>query len=55
LKIIDFLFLDDDGIDAYQKRTQRNLDKKNLREFYENMEFNNTYKILDEYIALWES
>lgn len=55
LKIIDFLFLDNDGINAYQKRTQWNLDKKSLMEFYENMRFNGTYKILDEFIALWES
>lgn len=48
LKIIDFLFLDNDGINAYQKRTQWNLDKKSLREFYENMRFNSTYKILGE-------
>lgn len=54
LKIIDFLFLDNDCINVYQKRTQWNLDKKSLREFYENMGFNSRYKILDEFIALLE-
>jgi len=31
------------------------LDKTSLKEFYKSMGFNNTYKILDEYIAVWES
>lgn len=55
LKIIDFLFLDNDGINTYQMRSQWNLDKKTLKEFYKTMGFNSTYKILDEYIAIWEA
>ena len=55
LKIIDFLFLDNDGINTYKMRSQWNLDKKSLKEFYKTMGFNSTYKILDEYIAIWEA
>ncbi|MFX1302539.1 MAG: methyltransferase [Promethearchaeota archaeon] len=55
LKIIDFLFLDNDGINPYQLRSKWNLDKKSLKEFYKTMGFNSIYKILDEYIAIWES
>ncbi|UCD02417.1 MAG: class I SAM-dependent methyltransferase [Promethearchaeota archaeon] len=55
LKIIDFLFLDNDGINTYNMRSQWNLSKKNLKEFYKTMGFNNKYRILDEYIAIWES
>ena len=55
IKIVDFLFLDNDGINTYHKRSQWNLDKKSLREFYKSMGFNNIQKILDEYIAIWES
>ena len=55
LKIIDFLLLDNDGINSFQMRSQWNLDEKRLKEFYKVMGFNNVYKILDEYIAIWES
>lgn len=55
LKIIDFLLLDNDGINSFQMRSQWNLDEKSLKEFYRVMGFNNVYKILDEYIAIWES
>ena len=55
MKIIDFLLLDNDGINSFQMRSQWNLDEKSLKEFYRVMGFNNVYKILDEYIAIWES
>jgi len=55
LKIIDFILLDNDGINSYHRRLQWDLDKTSLKDFYKNMGFNNTYKILDEYIAVWES
>ena len=55
LKIIDFLFLDNDGINSYQMRSQWNPNKKNLKLFFRTMGFNNLYKILDEYIAIWET
>jgi SAM-dependent methyltransferase len=54
-KIVDFLFLDNDGINTYHRRSKWNLDKKGLAEFYKTMGFKNTQKILDEYIAIWES
>ncbi|MFX1380257.1 MAG: methyltransferase [Promethearchaeota archaeon] len=53
-KIVDFLLLDNDGINTYQRRSQWNLDKKTLKEFYRTMGFNNIQRILDEYIATWE-
>jgi SAM-dependent methyltransferase len=55
LKIIDYFLLDNDGINSYYRRLQWNLDKNSLKDFYKNMGFTNTYKILDEYIAVWES
>jgi len=54
-KIIDFLFLDNDGINTYHRRSKWNLDKKGLAKFYKSMGFKNIQKILDEYIAIWES
>jgi len=54
-KIVDFLFLDNDGINTYYMRSKWNLDKKTLKEFYDTMGFNHIHKILDEYIAIWES
>jgi len=55
IKIVDFLFLDNDGINSFKNRSQWNFDKKRLINFYKKMGFNNTYRILDEYIATWES
>ena len=54
-KIVDFLFLDNDEINSYQMRSKWNLDKKDLEIFFKKMGFNNIYKILDEYIAVWET
>lgn len=54
-KIVDFLFLDNDGINAYHRRSQWNLDENNLKELFKTMGFNNIQKIMDEYIAIWES
>jgi len=53
-KIVDFLFLDNDGINSFKNRSQWNFDKNRLINFYKKMGFNNTYRILDEYIATWE-
>ena len=53
-KIVDFLFLDNDGINSFKKRSQWNLDKTGLKNFYKTMGFNTTYRILDEYIGIWE-
>lgn len=53
-RIIDFVLLDNDGINPYFKRFQWNLDRKALKNFYKLMGFNNTYQILDEYIAVWK-
>ncbi|MFW9819250.1 MAG: class I SAM-dependent methyltransferase [Candidatus Thorarchaeota archaeon] len=54
-KIIDFLFLDNDGINTYHRRSQWNLDEKALKQFYKTLGFNNIKKIMDEYIGIWES
>ena len=54
IKIVDFLFLDNDGINSFKNRSQWNLDKDGLKAFYKKMGFNNIYRILDEYIATWE-
>jgi len=54
-KIVDFLFLDNDGINSYQMRSQWNLNKKSLKVFFKTMGFKNIYKISDEFIAIWES
>lgn len=54
IKLVDFLFLDNDGINSFHERSLWNLDKDGLRDFYIKMGFNNTIRILDEYIATWE-
>jgi SAM-dependent methyltransferase len=54
-KVLDFFFLDNDGINSYQKRSQWNHDKKSLKDLYGKMGFNTIYNISDEYIGIWES
>jgi len=54
-KIIDFLFLDNDGINPYDKRDKWSFDFKSLKEFYETMGFNHSFCLRDEYIGVWES
>ncbi|MFX1308291.1 MAG: methyltransferase [Promethearchaeota archaeon] len=54
-KIVDFLFLDNDGINTFYMRSKWNLDKNSLIDFYKTMGFNSIHRILDEYIAIWES
>ncbi|MFX0081575.1 MAG: class I SAM-dependent methyltransferase [Candidatus Hodarchaeota archaeon] len=54
-KIIDFLFLDNDGINPYHKRDKWSFDFKGLKEFYKTMGFNPSFSLRDEYIGVWES
>lgn len=53
-KIVDFFFLDNDGINSYQKRSQWNYNKKSLKDLYKIMGFNKIYNIFDEFIGIWE-
>lgn len=54
-KIVDFFFLDNDGINSYHNRSQWNHNQKSLKDFFESMGFNKIYTIFDEYIGVWES
>ncbi|MBY8990985.1 MAG: class I SAM-dependent methyltransferase [Candidatus Lokiarchaeota archaeon] len=54
-RIIDFLFLDNDGINPYHKRSKWCFDFKGIQELYNAMGFNQGYRLLDEYIGIWES
>jgi len=53
-KIVDFFFLDNDGINSYQKRSQWTHNKKSLKDLFKTMGFNKIYNIFDEYIGIWE-
>ncbi|MFW9782718.1 MAG: class I SAM-dependent methyltransferase [Candidatus Heimdallarchaeota archaeon] len=54
-RIIDFLFLDNDGINSYHKRSSWNFNLKSLKELYKTMGFTRVFCLLDEYIGVWES
>jgi SAM-dependent methyltransferase len=54
-RILDFLFFDNDGINGFHMRSKWNYDKRTLKEFYFTMGFKSIHRILDEYIAIWES
>ncbi|MFX1567152.1 MAG: methyltransferase [Promethearchaeota archaeon] len=53
-KIVDFFFLDNDGINSYQNRSKWNHNKKSLKQLLENLGFTKIYKLFDEYIGIWE-
>jgi SAM-dependent methyltransferase len=54
-KIIDFLFLDNDGINPYHKRDKWGFNFESLKDFYKSMGFNRSFCLRDEYIGVWES
>jgi SAM-dependent methyltransferase len=54
-KVIDFLFLDNDGINPYQKRSKWCFNFSSLKEFYNSMGFKQRYHLRDEFIGIWES
>ncbi len=53
-KMVDFFFLDNDGINSYQKRSLWNYNKDSLKDLYKEMGFNKIYNISDEFIGIWE-
>ncbi|MFX0042445.1 MAG: class I SAM-dependent methyltransferase [Candidatus Hodarchaeota archaeon] len=54
-KLIDFLFLDNDGINPYKKRLTWNHNSKSIKKLYKNMGFERIYEIKDNYIGVWDS
>ena len=55
IKILDFLFADNDGINSFEKRSCWKYTNESLRELYYNLGFNKIYNILDDYIGVWEA
>ena len=53
-KMVDFFFLDNDGINSFQNRSQWNHNKKSLKQLFKSLGFNKIYKLFDEYIGIWE-
>lgn len=54
LKIVDFLFADNDGINSYEKRSEWNHDGESLKELYESFGIKKIINIKDDYIGIWE-
>ncbi|MHA2006068.1 MAG: class I SAM-dependent methyltransferase [Promethearchaeota archaeon] len=54
-RIIDFLLLDNDGINPYHRRKKWNFNFESLKKFYRSMDLNRGFSLLDEYIGVWES
>ena len=54
IKIVDFFFADNDGINSYEKRSEWKHDKESLKKFYKNLGFKNIISIKDDYIGVWE-
>jgi SAM-dependent methyltransferase len=54
MKVVDFFFADNDGINSYQKRASWQHDEKSLREFYKSLGFNKIIKLTDDFIGIWE-
>ena len=54
LKIVDFFFADNDGINSYERRSEWKHDEKSLVLFYKNLGFTKIFNINDNYIGIWE-
>lgn len=54
LKIVDFFFADNDGINSYETRSEWKHDEKSLVLFYKNLGFTKIFNINDNYIGIWE-
>ncbi len=54
-KLIDFLFLDNDGVNSYKKRLTWNHNNKSIKSLYKKMGFEKIYEIKDNYIGVWDS
>ncbi|MFX1323212.1 MAG: class I SAM-dependent methyltransferase [Promethearchaeota archaeon] len=54
-KLIDFLFLDNDGVNSYKKRLTWNHNNRSIKTLYSSMGFEKIYKIKDNYIGVWDS
>lgn len=54
-KLIDFLFLDNDGVNTYKKRLAWNHNHKTIKTLYMKMGFLKIYDIKDDYIGIWEA
>ena len=55
IKILDFLFADNDGINSFEKRSCWKHTNESLKELYYHLGFNKIYNILDDYIGIWEA
>ncbi|MFX1258317.1 MAG: class I SAM-dependent methyltransferase [Promethearchaeota archaeon] len=55
LKVCDFIFGDNDGINSYEKRSNWKHDEKSLNSLYKKMGFNKIYNLMDDYIGIWVS
>lgn len=55
MKILDFLFADNDGINSFEKRLCWKHTHKSIKQMYYNLGFNKIYNILDDYIGVWEA
>ncbi|MHA1488664.1 MAG: class I SAM-dependent methyltransferase [Promethearchaeota archaeon] len=54
LKIVDFFFADNDGINSYERRSEWKHNEKSLALFYKNLGFTKIFNINDNYIGIWE-
>jgi len=54
IKITDFLFGDNDGINTYDDRAGWMHNEESLKELYQNMGFSKIYNLMDDYIGIWE-
>jgi len=57
VKLTDFLFFDNDGINSYENRSAWNHDELSLKSLYKDLGITESkiYKIDDDYIGVWEN
>jgi len=57
LKLVDFLFIENDGINSYDERSNWNFNENSLIEFYMKIgiEKKKIYNMINEYIGVWKA
>ncbi|MFX1315355.1 MAG: class I SAM-dependent methyltransferase [Promethearchaeota archaeon] len=53
-RLIDFVFLDNDGVNTYENRLAWNHNNKSIKILYKKMGFKKIYEIKDNYIGVWD-
>ncbi|MGQ4875616.1 MAG: class I SAM-dependent methyltransferase [Promethearchaeia archaeon] len=55
LRILDFIFFDNDGINPYEKRSEWIQTEESIKNMFKKFGITRIYRIFNEYIGIWEN